>query len=236
MVSRPKLILFDIDGTLVSPGTLARETMAVAVSDYLGHPVELSFHDVAGFTDPVIVRSALVRQGLSSDSLDGAVQTILNDYLQRIQECYPAYEAPFIFPGARELVLACQAEGWTTALLTGNLQPSARLKIERFDLWDLFAFGVFGDDGNAREDLPWIARERAWDALQLSFRTADTILIGDTPNDARIAALNGIASLIVCRRDEPEWRQAIQEQQPTWLVEDFEDIPELIRFMGNAES
>ncbi len=117
------------------------------------------------------------------------------------------------------------------ALLTGNMERGARVKLAPTGLWELFAFGVYGGDGNAREDLPWVARERAWEALHESFRPADTILIGDTPNDARVARLNEMSSLIVIRRPEPEWRRAIEAEQPTWLVDGFEDVPGLIRLM-----
>jgi phosphoglycolate phosphatase-like HAD superfamily hydrolase len=102
------------------------------------------------------------------------------------------------------------------------------------NMWDLFAFGVFGGDGNAREDLPWVARERAWDALHEAFLPEHTILVGDTPNDARIGNINRVPSMIVCRRDEADWRQAIEQENPTWLIEDFGDVPGLISMMKNG--
>ncbi|MCK4578080.1 MAG: hypothetical protein KAU50_04775, partial [Candidatus Marinimicrobia bacterium] len=58
-----KLILFDVDGTLLSPGPAPRLALAEAISDFLGSGVDLDFHDVAGYTDPVIVRNALSRNG-----------------------------------------------------------------------------------------------------------------------------------------------------------------------------
>ena len=127
--------------------------------------------------------------------------------------------------------MACRDEGWATALLTGNVEQGAHLKLDRTGLWELFAFGVFGNDGNSREDLPWVARERAWEVLSVAFSEKHIILVGDTPNDARIARLNAIRSLIVCRRGEPEWRAAIKAENPTWLVDDFEDIPDLMRLI-----
>jgi len=230
-MAQRKLILFDVDGTLITPGPVPREAMAEAISHFLGREVELSFYDVAGLTDPTIIRNALARHGVNSNPASGEIAGILEYFLALVAKRLPASGAVRVFPGAEALVRACMGQNWVPALLTGNVERGARLKLASTGLWDLFAFGVFGDDGNSREDLPWIARERAWDMLHESFQPADMVLIGDTPNDARIARFNDIASLIVCRREEPELRQAIEAQQPTWLVEGFDDVPGLIRLM-----
>jgi phosphoglycolate phosphatase-like HAD superfamily hydrolase len=225
------LVLFDVDGTLLTPGPVPRLALAEALSRYLGLPVELSFHEVAGFTDPTIIQNALARYGNHRQVSPAAVEAIIGDYLALVTERLPDSDAVQVFPGAKELVMACRNEGWTTALLTGNVEQGARLKLDRTGLWELFAFGVFGNDGNSREDLPWLARERAWEVLSVAFSAKHIILVGDTPNDARIARLNAIRSLIVCRRGEPEWRAAIKAESPTWLVDDLEDIPVLIQLM-----
>lgn len=226
-----KLILFDIDGTLLTPGPIPRQALAEAVSHFLGKPIELSFHDVAGFTDPTIIHNTLARHGYNGGIPADQLTAVLEHYLSLVEERLPASDAVRVYPGAEALVRSCQQESWVTALLTGNVERGAWVKLARTGLWDLFAFGIFGDDGNRREDLPWIARERAWDVVRESFRPEDTILIGDTPNDAHIARLNRIASLIVCRREEPEWRQAIEKQQPTGLVEGFDDVTAIMNLL-----
>ncbi len=228
---RRKLVLFDVDGTLLTPGPIPRQALAEALSHFLGRQVELTFHDVAGLTDPIIIRDALVRHGTDHPPSNGDINTVVEHFLTIEEERLPASDDVRIFPGAEALVRACLAENWVPALLTGNMERGARVKLARTGLWELFAFGVYGGDGNAREDLPWVVWERAWDVLHESFRPADTILIGDTPNDARVARLNGIASLIVCRREEAEWRSAIEAEQPAWLVDGFDDVPGLIRLM-----
>ena len=230
-MTQRKLILFDVDGTLLTPGPVPRQAMAEAISGYLGRQVELSFFDVAGLTDPIIIRNALSRHSADRSPSDGAISGILEHYLALMEARLPVAAAVRVFPGAEALVRACGEQGWALALLTGNMERGARLKLAGTGLWDLFAFGVFGGDGNSREDLPWIARERAWDVLHESFRPGDTVLVGDTPNDARIAHLNAIASLIVCRHEEPEWRRAIVAERPTWLVDGFDDVPRLIQWM-----
>ncbi|MFB0516071.1 MAG: HAD family hydrolase [Candidatus Neomarinimicrobiota bacterium] len=230
-MSQRKLILFDVDGTLITPGLIPRRAMAEAISHFLGVEIELTFFDVAGLTDPIIIRNALLRYGSNTSPTDGEINGILEHFLMLLEERLPPSDAVKVFPGAETLVQACIDEDWVPALLTGNVERGARIKLAGTGLWDRFSFGVFGNDGHSREDLPWIARERAWDVLHESFGLADIILIGDTPNDACIARLNGIASLIVCRREEPEWRRTIEAEQPTWLVEGFDDVPGLIRLL-----
>ncbi len=230
-MARRKLILFDVDGTLLSPGPIPRQALNESISHFLGSKVEITFHDVAGMTDPTIIRNALARHGTGSPPSNGDISTVLEHFLTIEEERLPASDDVRVFPGAEALVRACLTENWVPALLTGNMERGARVKLARTGLWELFAFGVYGGDGNAREDLPWIAHERAWDVLHESFPPADTILIGDTPNDARVARLNDMSSLIVVRRPEPEWRRAIEGEQPTWLVDGFEDVPGLIRLM-----
>ena len=229
-----KLVLFDLDGTLISPGTLARETLAEAVSHFLGRTVELTFYEVAGFTDPIIVRNALVRHGGDGQPSKRDIDAILDSFLDLVEQRFPAAKTVKVFPGAEELVRACQDENWVPALLTGNMERGARAKMANTNLLDLFAFGVFGDDGNSREDLPWVAREKAWDILHESFLPEQMILVGDTPNDARIASMNTINALIVCRREEADWRQAIKRYNPAWMVEDFMDVPALISMMKSG--
>ena len=228
MIAFHKLVLFDVDGTLLTPGPIPRTALAEALSGFIGEPVELDFHDVAGFTDPTIIRNALQHNGYQRLIDAPVIETILTDYLALVTKRLPASAGVRVFPGAKKLVLACRSEDWATALLTGNVRAGAELKLAHTGLEDLFAFGVFGEDGNSREDLPWVARERAWEELSIAFPPADIILVGDTPNDARIARLNDIHSLIVCRREEPEWRAGIEAESPTWMVDDFEAVADII--------
>ena len=74
--------------------------------------------------------------------------------------------------------------------------------MKKFDLWDQFSFGVYGEDAVTRDDLVWVAREKAWDEFKESFRFEDIILIGDTEADAHAAYVNGAKSIIVCRRPD----------------------------------
>ena len=228
---RRRLILFDIDGTLISSGPVPRQCIAAAVSEHLKQEVELTFHDVAGSTDPIIVRQALLKFGDGASISEGIITAILERYLELLEAGLKQSGSVQVFPGARELIEASRAAGWATAIMTGNLEPGARIKLADTGLWELFDFGIFGDDGHKRDDLPFVAAERAWDVLGEAFPAAMTMLIGDTPADARVARNAGMAGMVVCRRDDPKWRRAIEAEQPTWLVDTLEDTEQLIQWM-----
>ncbi|MDP6456007.1 MAG: haloacid dehalogenase-like hydrolase [Candidatus Marinimicrobia bacterium] len=225
---KSRLILFDIDGTLLDPGTLARELMDEVVTDVVGQSPELQVTDVAGFTDPVIIRTALTKLGRTDGEISAIVDDILHQYLQRLRKKYPEYEKPRLYDDAMPLVTACKSRGWCVGLLSGNIREAAEVKLKRFGIWKEFAFGVFGDDAVSRDDLLWVAREHAWDTLAQAYTYDRMVLVGDTPNDARIADENGVSSLIVCRR--PEWKRKIEEHNPTWLVNSFDNVGKIIEW------
>ncbi|MFC1746721.1 HAD family hydrolase [Candidatus Neomarinimicrobiota bacterium] len=235
MISRRKLILFDIDGTLLSSAPTGRESLEEALTEYLGWTIHLDFHDVAGFTDPAIIEGVLQRNGYNISSNGHVVDQVLARYLDILDERIPGSGVVTVFRGAIELVAGCRQEGWCTALLTGNVERGARVKLGEAGIWDLFDFGIYGDEGNLREDLPWLARERAWDEVQESFRLENIFLVGDTPNDARVARLSNIHSLIVNRRPELEWRQAILDEHPGLLVDSLESVGDLIGWIRSME-
>jgi len=223
---KKRLILFDIDGTLLDPGTLARKLIDEVVKEVTGQSPELQVTDVAGFSDPVIIRTALAKLGQTDGDISATVDDILHRYLRRLQEKYPEYEKPRLYDDAMPLVAACKLCGWHVGLLSGNLREAAKVKLRRFGIWEKFAFGVFGDDAVSRDDLLWVAREHAWDALAEAYTYDRMILVGDTPNDARIATENGVRSLIVCRR--PEWKREIVQHNPTWLVDSFKNVDKIV--------
>ena len=235
-MSANKLILFDIDGTLLAPGNAGRKTLDKCIEEFAGKSAELEFGHVAGNTDPMIVRDALVRLNGSPDISEDLVSSILERYSILIRDVLPGNGQIMIFPGSKELVQACKKEGWIVAILTGNIKVSAKIKLDACGLVEEFTFGVYGEDGNSREDLPWIARERAFDVTGKAFNFEDMILIGDTPNDVRIANLLDIASMIVCRRDDLNWRQAIIDEQPSWLVDDLCETEKLMDMLKKGRN
>lgn len=220
-----KLYLFDIDGTILSPGPAARKSLNGAITKVTGNPSDLQIQDVAGLTDPLIIRNVLRANGHNRDITD-KVEEILTIYLETFRKAYAKSSDPFLYADAVKFLERVERSEHAPTLLSGNVRAGAEIKLGRFDLLPRFAFGVFGDDGETRSDLPWIARERAWGVLEESFRFEDMVIVGDTPNDARVALEYGCESIIVCRREE--WRKEIQDIGPTYLVNSLNEESILI--------
>ena len=110
-----RLILFDVDGTLISPGPIPRETLAAALSAELGRPVTLEFEHVAGSTDPVIVREALLRHGNGQPVEPEVIASVLERYLREVEIKLAYSGSVSVFAGVRELAQACREAGWARA-------------------------------------------------------------------------------------------------------------------------
>lgn len=193
-----KLVLFDIDGTLVLTGGAGLRAMNRAGEAVLGAPHLLDGIPVAGRTDWSILEDALARIGRSLDA----------DLFARLREAYvghlreeivhPGTGTKAVMPGVAELLPALRSRGDVIlALLTGNFAEGARIKLEHFDLWSYFKCGAFGDDAPDRNALVPFAIERARSCGVDGFAYRDVIVIGDTPNDVACAQAVGAIPVAV---------------------------------------
>jgi phosphoglycolate phosphatase len=216
---KKRLFLFDIDGTLISPGPSARKAINKAIENFTGVPPNLQIKDVAGLTDRIIVRNALIKSG--TDDKTEIITDIVNDYLTLFEATYFKSKEPFVFEDALVLVHKVKENGFPLGLLTGNVKRGAQIKLGRFDLMKHFSFGAFGDEGETRNDLPIVARNRAYKLLGKTFEFDEIVLIGDTPEDAIAAKVNGCKSIVVCRRQE--WYDDIVKAGADLIVDSLDD-------------
>ena len=92
----------------------------------------------------------------------------------------------------------------------------------QFGIWEKFPFGVFGSDTELKIDMPWIARECAWDAYGESFRYDEMVIVGDTVQDCMAAKEYGSKSIIVCRN--LDYREKIENSSPDYLVNNLVEV------------
>ncbi len=220
MTERNKLFLFDIDGTILSPGPAARMIINEEIEAFTGTSPDLQFKDVAGLTDRLIIRNALQKCGMDGE-IPQLIPIILDNYLTKVEGAYSASSEAFVYDDAIKLIERIKTNGYPMGLLTGNVKRGAEIKLGRFDLMKHFAFGAYGDDAEIRSELPIIARNRAQEVLGKSFEFKDVILIGDTPEDAQAAKVNGCKSIIVCRRKM--WYNEIIKAGADLIVERLDD-------------
>jgi phosphoglycolate phosphatase-like HAD superfamily hydrolase len=180
---RRRLILFDIDGTLLKPMGLGRRSLDSAFRHHFGREgvfEGISFH---GRTDFDIVDEGVAKVcGRSADAA-AVIETYL-DHLRREVDGGPS----LALPGVVDLLTRLAADDSVTlGLVTGNVQEGARIKLSRDRLGRFFKIGAFGDDHRDRGELVRIAKTRALEAGFGGFADRDVYLIGDTRSDVRAA-------------------------------------------------
>jgi phosphoglycolate phosphatase-like HAD superfamily hydrolase len=192
----PKLVLFEIDGTLVLTGGAGLRAMTRACEEIVGHADALDGIPVAGRTDWIILHDTLSRLGRDLD----------RDLFDRLRDRYVEYLRHEILqpgkgfngalPGVQSLLDALHGrDDVHLALLTGNFEAGARIKLERFDLWRYFRCGAYGDDAADRNALVPVAVERAAACGIPSLPAADVIVVGDTPHDVACAHAAGATAV-----------------------------------------
>jgi phosphoglycolate phosphatase-like HAD superfamily hydrolase len=191
-----KIVLFDIDGTLVLTGRAGLRAMNRACEAVISHPNALDGIAVAGRTDWAILHDAVARTGRHLDpallrALRDAYAVILPEEIAR-----PGEGVKAVMPGVRELLVALAARPDVfVGLLTGNFETTARIKLEYFNLWQYFRCGAFGDDAADRNALVPFALERVRACGPDAGGSDAVFVIGDTPHDIACAAAGGAVAI-----------------------------------------
>ena len=198
-----KLVLFDIDGTLVLTGGAGIRAMNRACEELVGHPHALAGIPVAGRTDRIILTDVVARAGHALD--DGLLERLRDRYISHLRDEIerPGRTQSFeslgarggvkaVMPGIRELLdVLEQRDDVFLGLLTGNFQAGARIKLEHFDLWRYFRCGAYGDDAADRNELVPFALERARRCGLPELAPEHILVVGDTPHDVACARAVG---------------------------------------------
>lgn len=198
-----KLILFDIDGTLVLTGGAGIRAMNRACEELVGHPHALEGIPVAGRTDRIILMDVVSRAGHRLD--DGLLDRLRERYIANLREEIerPGRTQTFeslgarggvkaVMPGIRDLLdTLVRREDVFLGLLTGNFEAGARIKLEHFDLWRYFRCGAYGDDAADRNALVPFALERARQCGLPDLAAEHILVVGDTPHDIACARAVG---------------------------------------------
>ncbi len=201
-LSPSRILLWDIDGTLI------RSARTGAFKDYtipmlekvFGTAGRLGEMQVSGMTDLQIVAEALRDEGFTHEDVHQRIDLVRERYMEEMKRATGNGEEFFeLLPGVRETLEAIAAEPrYRSALLTGNIEPAAYLKMELMGLSEFFDLpGAFGDESHNRNDLPELAAARIREHLAVDFEPHQFIVIGDTPNDIACAKHFGARSLAV---------------------------------------
>jgi phosphoglycolate phosphatase len=215
-----RLVLFDIDGTLITDGGAAREAYAIALDVVYGYRGDLRRYDFSGRTDPQITHMVLGDAGFSRDEIDAAMPRLWEHYLASLERS--ARGRVRELPGIRPLLETLAADARVVlGLLTGNIEPGARVKLGNAALNDFFPFGAFGSDSARREELPPIAVERASRAAGHRFKGRDVIIIGDSIYDVRCGVPHAATTIAIASGKTPA--EALLAENPDHFFASAED-------------
>ena len=225
-----KLLLFDIDGTLLHANGSGRVAIEQALADVFDRPIATDEISFSGRTDPGIMRDILETNGIAPSASN--VQRALNAYKTVVLEQGSPGDVTLI-PGIPPLLdhLAGRADV-TLALLTGNVRVTAFWKLEAVGLDRHFSFGAFGSDDGNRHKLPPVAVRRAQQHTGRTFVGSDVVIIGDTPHDIQCGRGIGAFSVGVCTGSYE--RPALEPHRPNVLFDTLQDAEPFIQRVVEA--
>jgi phosphoglycolate phosphatase-like HAD superfamily hydrolase len=219
------LLLFDIDGTLVTGGP-AKEAFRVALVEAFGTAGDIALHDFAGKTDPQIARELLRGVGVGDAAIAAGLPALWSSYLGELERRLPATPMRAL-PGVTELVDALALlEEVALGLVTGNIAEGARLKLGSVGLHERFPIGGYGSDSEERDHLPGVALARARELLRVDFAPEDVVVVGDTPRDVACGRCHGLRTLAVATG-----RFGVDELRAAGADEVVEDLTDTDRVM-----
>lgn len=223
-----RLLLWDIDSTLITSAGAGDKALKSAVEERFGAKDDLHGIEIAGRTDRHIAASILRKYGIEPN--DDAVSEFLDIYLRRLGELLPTLNGR-VLPGVKELLDRLKPNpDRVLALLTGNLRRGGKLKLQRYGLWDYFEFGAFADDHHDRNELGAFARRRAHEKHGHDFDAAAIDVIGDTGHDIACGKIFGARTIAVATGS---WTRAqLAEHQPDFLFDDLSDVEGVIAALG----
>jgi phosphoglycolate phosphatase-like HAD superfamily hydrolase len=217
-----RLVLFDIDGTILTDRGASRAAFADALQRVFAYDGDLSRYDFSGRTDPQIAHMVLRDAGHQARDIDAALPELWTIYLDGLARNATA-ERVHVMAGIRELLAELHTHDEVVlALLTGNIEPGARLKLGGAGLNYYFPFGVFGSDSADRTELPPIAMQRASSHVGKAFRGADVVIIGDSIYDVRCGVPYEATTIAVASGKTPA--EKLRAENPTHFFGDASDL------------
>ena len=225
MSAKTHLFLFDIDGTLIASGGAGEYSMRLAVKDLFGAENGLEGIEIAGRTDQHITRNILQKFGVEWSA--ERATAFLDAYLRHLAVELPRKKGRLL-PGIVPLLDALKANPRVAlALLTGNLERGAEIKLTHYGVWEYFEFGAYADDDSDRNKLGVHAQTRARARHGVEFPPERTFVLGDTPHDITCGRAIGAKTVAIATGGYT--RDQLAAYRPDFLFDDLSDVPAVLR-------
>ena len=229
---KTKLVLFDIDGTLVTSGGAGERALGLAIKEHFEDAQEekdpLEGIEIAGRTDTGIARRIFEKHGIEPSR--GDLSCFLDLYLRHLEAELPK-SAGSVLPGIFELLEALKRRpAVALALLTGNLLAGAKLKLMHYGVWHFFEFGAFADDHHDRNKLGKFARKRAVEKHGVAFDAGHIYVLGDTPHDIDCGKAFGARTVAIATGRYTA--EELGAHRPDFLFQDLSRVEEVLSTLG----
>jgi phosphoglycolate phosphatase-like HAD superfamily hydrolase len=218
-----RLVLFDVDGTLLSARGAGRRALARAFERVFGTAGAVDRYDLRGKTDPRIVFEVMEGAGVPRERVRERLDEFFEEYARGLVAEIGDGRDVVTLPGVAALVRRLgAADGVVLGLLTGNIEEGARIKLGPTGLWPHFRVGAFGSDHADRRRLPSLAARRAHALVGHPFRPDQVLVVGDTPLDIECARAFGALAVAVATGQYPA--EALLAERPDLFFDDFADV------------
>ncbi len=223
-----RVVLFDIDGTLINSSRIGRAALGRALLEVFGTIGSLDTYEFAGKTDRRIVRDLLTAEGWLVDEVEARLPE-LDERMAVAGRALFTPETIWSCPGIPQLLgILGRHDDVILALLTGNIRHTAPLKLAAAGIdSSLFKTGAYGSDSYDRDDLFGIALERIRQTTGLRFTGEEVIIVGDTPADIRCARSGGGRAIAVATG--PYSTEVLSRHQPDHLFDDLTRTEDILR-------
>jgi phosphoglycolate phosphatase-like HAD superfamily hydrolase len=227
-----KLILFDIDGTLVNSGGAGYRAFSKALETTLGLEGGLNGVRLDGKTDLQIVREVFDRRGLEFKISEDLAEGLFDQYIEFLRNELSAEGVDYrVLPGVSELLSRLREDSsFLLGIASGNIEQGAWLKLEKGGLNEFFDLGGYGSDSESRTELIKVAIERARRKAGNSVLSS-VVVIGDTPRDIRHGQEAGAQVVAVATGRYP--RSLLEEHRPDLCLESLVPIDPILRFLSS---
>ncbi len=225
-----KVILFDIDGTMILSGGAGNRALTQAFKKLFCLDNALDGIKPDGKTDPAIIRE-MCRKSLGRDCRAEELDFLCKQYLNFLRREVPESPGYRLMPGIPELLEQLESkDNVIMGLATGNLEEGARIKLGRAGLNRYFRFGGFGSDCEDRGGLTKIAISRSQELIGQEPKKQDIYIVGDTPFDIQSSTLLGTTSVAVATGSYSTAQ--LKEYQPDYLFPDLSDPEPFLRALS----
>ena len=222
-----RVVLFDVDGTLIDNGGAGGRALRRALADRYSLKDGTDGVRFDGKTDPQIVREILSQHSTEGLFSPDEMPSFFPIYLSFLREELSDSKEFRVLPGARELVgFLDRHQDFLVGLATGNLQEGAQLKLDRAGLGSFFSFGGFGSDSEDRTELTRTAIERAHDLSKS--QVEKVFVVGDTPRDIVHGKEAGATTVAVASGNYSQ--DTLEGYKPDLAVKSLDPINPVVDF------